>query len=141
MTENILNRLKIKREELGMNVNELARLLHVKAHNIYKWEGGTRPVDGEVYKKLESFINGIYDPCIEKGIVNLQKLVDFESEQKQSFVKNAPRHLQTLSVENITAAAALEAQKQTIELLKKENERLLRELEDLKEKKTESSKA
>lgn len=64
-------RIRLKREELGMSVKELAALMGTKISNVYKWEKNEVTPDTEYMTKLVKWISS--DEYRDKYIALLER--------------------------------------------------------------------
>lgn len=82
----LAERLISKRTKLNLSATQVAELINVPRDSIYKWEKGTRPVGDKTNKKLESFINGLFDQFVRNG--RLADGYDYEDAMRR--INNPP---------------------------------------------------
>lgn len=125
-----------KREELGLSVLQVAKLLGVPGEGVYKWEKGTVPRDNIIYNRLENFIRGEYDFLVKNGKVVKsfpEHLASIETKSTDDFMGNNPNiAADKQAVYKTERDELIDTLKQQIEDLRADKQRLIDENDELK---------
>ena len=68
---NFAARLKNSREKFNLGRDELARIVHVTANTIQRWEAGNIPPTGENKKRVLLWVTLTEDPSMEQVILKM----------------------------------------------------------------------
>ncbi|MGN6293752.1 MAG: helix-turn-helix domain-containing protein [Chitinophagaceae bacterium] len=107
---NLGEAIKRKRQELGISAQQLAEILGVKLFRIYKWEGGAKPSDPEVWARLHEWLNleTEANQVNSTGSIKGSNIIERIIQQQNNLLEVLTKQSEALTVQSETANRILQ---------------------------------